>query len=476
MQDETFFIAVLAIAGMAIIFLILNPDFLRGLFADKCPADPHDACTQGFTSVCNEDTHYKWKCVPDMPGGCGNDPPQCVSPQSPSGFTPAWCGPDNEWSCEGAYAKCSPMPADLKCDNSKNSYAMCNESTQNKWKCQDVCGKKPDNCRGAYCGPKLVGEGFQWYCPESLTPADIVNQLGLFVSTNNEVIDAKTGKNKQIFWKQQGSTPVFPTIHCESNRENQTYRLPNAYSNILNAPPGHIVGLASPTKQNQFLFYEYDKTEHLYWQPNQQVANQCILCFDQSCQKPGDLKNQNPSAGRPSSTCGADQKQACPLPCSNNGTFEQDVSTETETGKCKCSSDTWKGDKCQFSDATTCNGHGTVDNDGGCTCQSGWLGAQCQYSNSTTCNNHGTVDSSGNCKCDGNYRSLAGDAKNAQCSKVDSDPAYCYGYMQDCYGCPSSQPVGGCNQVTVADTLSGGKCSDLTCYSNQADCQAACDA
>jgi hypothetical protein len=46
------------------------------------------------------------------------------------------------------------------------------------------------------------------------------------------------------------------------------------------------------------------------------------------------------------------------------------------TGACTCNPG-WIGGGCQFSDATTCNGHGTADGVGGCACQPGYAGASC---------------------------------------------------------------------------------------------------
>ena len=68
---------------------------------------------------------------------------------------------------------------------------------------------------------------------------------------------------------------------------------------------------------------------------------------------------------------------------------------------CRCDQG-FKGRSCQFTDATTCNGKGHVDDLGGCKCHDPAIGEgpTCvEYSNSQTCNGLGTVDKHGRCKC-----------------------------------------------------------------------------
>jgi len=52
----------------------------------------------------------------------------------------------------------------------------------------------------------------------------------------------------------------------------------------------------------------------------------------------------------------------------------------TGDGTCACNQP-FRGNACQYSDATTCSGHGIVDNTGGCTCQAGYSGANCSTAN-----------------------------------------------------------------------------------------------
>ncbi len=54
-----------------------------------------------------------------------------------------------------------------------------------------------------------------------------------------------------------------------------------------------------------------------------------------------------------------------------------------------------------------------------CTCKSGFKGDMCQYSNETTCSGHGTVDDNGTCTCVGNWATR--DASTGQCNFCPSN-------------------------------------------------------
>ena len=62
------------------------------------------------------------------------------------------------------------------------------------------------------------------------------------------------------------------------------------------------------------------------------------------------------------------------------------------------------GRRCHHSDKVTCFGHGSVDDDGECSCSDGYLGRRCQYS-STSCNGNGKVDEFGICTCNLGFES-----------------------------------------------------------------------
>lgn len=99
-------------------------------------------------------------------------------------------------------------------------------------------------------------------------------------------------------------------------------------------------------------------------------------------------------------------------------------SVPTESPTCPLS---FVDDSCQYSDEQTCNSRGIVDNLGNCACTQGWsdiltangkcnscaegfipapttsignTATDCLYSRATTCNGRGTVNSTGSCTCD----------------------------------------------------------------------------
>ncbi len=69
--------------------------------------------------------------------------------------------------------------------------------------------------------------------------------------------------------------------------------------------------------------------------------------------------------------------QACPggasNSCSSNGTCSQGLGG---TGACSCSAG-FIGPACQYSNALTCSGHGSVTSYGSCVCQTGYSGPSC---------------------------------------------------------------------------------------------------
>jgi hypothetical protein len=96
-------------------------------------------------------------------------------------------------------------------------------------------------------------------------------------------------------------------------------------------------------------------------------------------------------------------------PCNGHGTCDQGISG---SGACSCFQG-FNGPACQYSNAVTCNGHGTVTFSGTCLCNTGFTGPSCnacatdyyaypscQFCNAAvTCSGHGTCGATGNCVC-----------------------------------------------------------------------------
>jgi len=77
--------------------------------------------------------------------------------------------------------------------------------------------------------------------------------------------------------------------------------------------------------------------------------------------------------------------------CNGHGTANAD-------GSCTCTGG-YKGTKCET--APACGGHGTANSDGSCTCTDGYKGTKCETA--PACGGHGTVNSDGSCTCTGGY-------------------------------------------------------------------------
>lgn len=95
---------------------------------------------------------------------------------------------------------------------------------------------------------------------------------------------------------------------------------------------------------------------------------------------------------------------------------------------CDCD-DGYAGGSCQYSDVTTCAGHGTVRSDGSCLCNTGYIGDDCSITcpgfdgtdTSTLCSGHGTcgVDEAGQpaCRCEPNWEGEGSSSLAHGCSE-----------------------------------------------------------
>jgi len=101
-------------------------------------------------------------------------------------------------------------------------------------------------------------------------------------------------------------------------------------------------------------------------------------------------------------------------PCNGHGVCSDGAAG---SGLCSCNVG-YIGSACQYSDATTCSGHGTVSYQGSCSCIIGFAGTDCNQcavnyygptctycTSALNCNSHGFCSTSGNgsCICDLGY-------------------------------------------------------------------------
>lgn len=173
--------------------------------------------------------------------------------------------------------------------------------------------------------------------------------------------------------------------------------------------------------------------------------------------------------------------------CANDGSC-------LPNGTCYCHSG-WKGPLCQYSDATTCTGHGVAQSDGSCVCApefagngscsacaanyydyptcrfcdasttcagggtcsttgtceclAGFAGAGCQFSDATTCNGRGVAQSDGSCVCE------TGFAGNASCSACTPNDYYDYPNCTFCDAATSCGGNGSCSTTGTCECSSG---------------------
>jgi hypothetical protein len=93
------------------------------------------------------------------------------------------------------------------------------------------------------------------------------------------------------------------------------------------------------------------------------------------------------------------------IPCNGNGRCLPDFDTKTAT--CDCM-DKFRGVDCGIEcpgDIIACNGHGTCDDVGNCTCDTNlaWTLPSCKCSDEFTCNRNGQCNSEEKCECFGNF-------------------------------------------------------------------------
>lgn len=92
--------------------------------------------------------------------------------------------------------------------------------------------------------------------------------------------------------------------------------------------------------------------------------------------------------------------------CSGNGICR--VNFDTKQATCECA-EKFRGSDCSIEcpgDVVSCNGHGTCDDKGVCTCQTNvkWSSPSCKCSDELTCNGKGSCNPDELCECFGNFQ------------------------------------------------------------------------
>lgn len=163
-----------------------------------------------------------------------------------------------------------------------------------------------------------------------------------------------------------------------------------------------------------------------------QSTNECATCSD----------------GYFGSTC----DNECPggvgiLACNGNGVCSDG---KLGDGSCSCYGG-YDGDSCQFSDAVTCNGNGSVNSTGSCFCNTGYSGASC-----SECSTGYTADESGSC-LDTNACLTNTCDVNAACTDLPPPSSGGSGRVCSCdSGYSGDGEPGNCAAVQALVTISSG--------------------
>lgn len=143
-------------------------------------------------------------------------------------------------------------------------------------------------------------------------------------------------------------------------------------------------------------------------------GNQCQYDDNSSCNGNGAV-NDDGSCGCNDQWFGNNCNSNIHTYCNNNGTYSK------QTNKCICDNNHF-GDLCQYDTRQYCNNHGTYNKDSGeCVCDVNFAGPVCQFSRSETCHNNGTPLANGKCSCDTNYMDTD---DGGYCSVAGTDTCY----------------------------------------------------
>jgi hypothetical protein len=290
-----------------------------------------------------------------------------------------------------------------------------------------------------------------WLCPGQTLPKDIVEEVWPSLKAH------ELNNNKYYYTTKNGDSfnTIYPTINMDQCY-NAPYDQLTSISDFgpgyqtLNSEPGFVKGLSKDNQSGTFisinqarlpnsgviLFNQgitdntridgksFDDFSKKFSNINSISSSEYIGKKITNAEKIGGGDYYNKFMVENNVNCAKERSTDIGSQCMNKGTPVQicsdsnfnivscnDPSTYYRYDKVLCGCGTtyisnadgtvksYKGDRCQYSDNTTCNGKGIVQDDGTCVCNDDYKGDQCQYSDKDTCSGRGKVKSDGSCFC-----------------------------------------------------------------------------
>lgn len=352
---------------------------------------------------------------------------------------------------------------DEKGGGSYNEVCACgvNGDTDYKWKCvspipeQCPSSKAPNICNSGESAQCVTcgSNHFTWQCSGSKASKEcIVDKYQIYADKTNTWYTTTD---------QSGTSTVFPTIDnskCVVEEKTPYSLLDNTGSDYgwtsFNSKPGFIDSLID--KNNINFTLRDDPNIIVYNTTNKDTGvfrtlhnlQEVAIDNDTGCMK----KKSEFCSGQGDFTqyCFY-KKDGTVADCSSKYDTTKGAILRTDSGSCICKTG-WNGYNCEYSDTTTCNGHGTVNNDGTCNCTDGWNGNNCSIpppcpkTEGYECNGRGTCDkATGLCKCDPEVGGPGCDCSMTLC--IASPDNCCSGLS--------------CQNIEIFGTVSVGVCTKI---------------
>ena len=353
----------------------------------ECSKDSY--ATKCFSDICNikdypdiETRNYTLQCKSNSGVAVPYCEPGCTKQPGPNDCTtcPSPNQTDKIFNNDAGVCTCDTESGGWHCDNTqlKNN---CETKTPN-----GLCGNSEEDPQCISCG----AESSAWHCSGSPVQPDCAIKI----------YNLQKPDKYDFFQVPKGSTynnsttpyPVFPTF------DNDRCLKGDVPYETLTPPGGPFTAYDALGSTQGFVSYNAGDGSVKNFIDYKDAKDYCIYNVSpKSRDAEGhgiiDFKQPIPTVFPTQDTLVFEHGMGCAKPmsefCNGQGSFTQDCWTKngelvscyentnawykSKTGTCNCNPG-YAGMDCQYSDAITCNGRGTVDFDGNCKCSSGWTG------------------------------------------------------------------------------------------------------